>query len=88
MATLVGKLFLLTLRYSLFIVWKSTVYCCYSFVTEYIVSCMSYCLLYCCCVDLTNTSRPDRLREIADRFNLDHSAMLDNVLYARAYTSE
>ena len=32
-------------------------------------------------------SRPDRLREIADRFNLDHSAMLDNVLYARAYTS-
>lgn len=36
---------------------------------------------------LTNTSRPDRLRDIADRFNLDHSAMLDNVLYARAYTS-
>ena len=33
-------------------------------------------------------SRPDRLKEIADRFNLDHSAMLDNVLYARAYTSE
>ena len=32
-------------------------------------------------------SRPDRLREIADRFNLDHTAMLDNVLYARAYTS-
>lgn len=33
-------------------------------------------------------SRPDRLREIADRFNLDHSAMLDNILYARAYTSK
>ena len=33
-------------------------------------------------------SRPDRLREIADRFNLDHTAMLDNVLYARAYTSK
>ena len=33
-------------------------------------------------------SRPDRLREIADRFNLDHTAMLDNILYARAYTSE
>ena len=33
-------------------------------------------------------SRPDRLRDIANRFNLDHSAMLDNVLYARAYTSE
>ena len=32
-------------------------------------------------------SRPNRLKEIADRFNLDHSAMLDNVLYARAYTS-
>lgn len=39
-------------------------------------------------VDTENTFRPDRLREIADRFNLDHSAMLDNVLYARAYTSE
>ncbi|RMX49626.1 hypothetical protein pdam_00003034 [Pocillopora damicornis] len=31
---------------------------------------------------------PDRLREIADRFNLDQNAMLDNVLYCRAYTSE
>ena len=37
---------------------------------------------------LFHLSRPDRLREIADRFNLDHSAMLDNVLYARAYTSK
>lgn len=36
---------------------------------------------------LTRTSRPDRLREIADRFNLDQNAMLDNVLYCRAYTS-
>ncbi|KAJ8319593.1 hypothetical protein KUTeg_002851 [Tegillarca granosa] len=35
-----------------------------------------------------NDSRPDRLRVIADRFNLDQSAVLDNVLYARAYTSE
>ena len=33
-------------------------------------------------------SRPDRLKDIADRFNLDQSAMLDNVLYARAYTSK
>ncbi|NXQ16544.1 DMC1 protein, partial [Peucedramus taeniatus] len=32
--------------------------------------------------------RPDRLRDIADRFNVDHEAVLDNVLYARAYTSE
>ncbi|KAK7507228.1 hypothetical protein BaRGS_00001163 [Batillaria attramentaria] len=30
----------------------------------------------------------DRLRNMADRFNLDQSAVLDNVLYARAYTSE
>ncbi|CAH3015228.1 unnamed protein product, partial [Porites evermanni] len=37
---------------------------------------------------LTRSSRPDRLREIADRFNLDQNAMLDNVLYCRAYTSE
>ncbi|PIK53928.1 putative meiotic recombination protein DMC1/LIM15-like [Apostichopus japonicus] len=39
-------------------------------------------------IDTENTFRPDRLRDIADRFNLDHNAMLDNVLYARAYTSE
>ena len=32
--------------------------------------------------------RPDRLRPIADRFNLDKEAVLDNVLYIRAYTSE
>ncbi|KAM4021932.1 meiotic recombination protein DMC1/LIM15 homolog isoform 1-T1 [Anomaloglossus baeobatrachus] len=39
-------------------------------------------------VDTENTFRPDRLRDIADRFGVDHDAMLDNVLYARAYTSE
>ncbi|XP_072512226.1 meiotic recombination protein DMC1/LIM15 homolog isoform X4 [Notamacropus eugenii] len=39
-------------------------------------------------VDTENTFRPDRLRDIADRFNVDHDAVLDNVLYARAYTSE
>ena len=37
---------------------------------------------------LNDDSRPDRLRAIADRFNLDQSAVLDNVLYARAYTSK
>ena len=39
-------------------------------------------------IDTENTFRPGRLRSIADRYNLDHTAMLDNVLYARAYTSE
>jgi len=39
-------------------------------------------------IDTENTFRPDRLRPIADRFNLDQEAVLDNVLYARAYTSE
>ncbi|CAG2199262.1 DMC1 [Mytilus edulis] len=39
-------------------------------------------------IDTENTFRPDRLRTIADRFNLDQSAVLDNVIYARAYTSE
>ncbi|XP_061665405.1 meiotic recombination protein DMC1/LIM15 homolog isoform X3 [Syngnathoides biaculeatus] len=39
-------------------------------------------------IDTENTFRPDRLRDIAERFNLDHDAVLDNVLYARAYTSE
>jgi len=44
------------------------------------------CVCVCVCV-CTLYSRPDRLREIADRFNLDQEAVLDNVLYARAYTS-
>lgn len=35
-----------------------------------------------------NLSRPDRLRAIADRFNLDQNQVLENVLYARAYNSE
>jgi len=39
-------------------------------------------------LDTENTFRPDRLRPIADRFNLDQDAVLDNVLYSRAYTSE
>ncbi|KAJ7330085.1 hypothetical protein JRQ81_016259 [Phrynocephalus forsythii] len=39
-------------------------------------------------IDTENTFRPDRLRDIADRFNADQDAVLDNVLYARAYTSE
>lgn len=34
------------------------------------------------------SSRPDRLRAIADRFNLDQNQVLENVLYARAYNSE
>lgn len=37
---------------------------------------------------LKHFSRPDRLKDIADRFSLDQNAVLDNVLYARAYTSE
>uniref|UniRef100_A0A1B6GPJ8 Meiotic recombination protein DMC1/LIM15 homolog n=1 Tax=Cuerna arida TaxID=1464854 RepID=A0A1B6GPJ8_9HEMI len=39
-------------------------------------------------LDTENTFRPDRLRPIAQRFNLDQTAVLDNILYARAYTSE
>uniref|UniRef100_A0A668ASV2 Meiotic recombination protein n=1 Tax=Myripristis murdjan TaxID=586833 RepID=A0A668ASV2_9TELE len=39
-------------------------------------------------IDTENTFRPDRLRDIAERFNVDQDAVLDNVLYARAYTSE
>uniref|UniRef100_A0A158R3X6 Meiotic recombination protein DMC1/LIM15 homolog n=1 Tax=Syphacia muris TaxID=451379 RepID=A0A158R3X6_9BILA len=39
-------------------------------------------------IDTENTFRPDRLRQICDRFNMDQEAMLENVLYARAYTSD
>lgn len=38
-------------------------------------------------IDTENTFRPDRLRSIADRFNLDHDAVLSNVLYVRAFTN-
>ena len=33
-------------------------------------------------------SRPDRLKPISDRLNFEHESVLENVLYARAYTSE
>uniref|UniRef100_A0A9J8CK28 Meiotic recombination protein n=2 Tax=Cyprinus carpio carpio TaxID=630221 RepID=A0A9J8CK28_CYPCA len=39
-------------------------------------------------IDSENTFRPERLKDIADRFSVDHEAVLDNVLYARAYTSK
>lgn len=39
-------------------------------------------------IDTEGTFRPDRLREIATRFNLDPEEVLDNVVYARAFNSE
>ncbi|XP_015791140.1 meiotic recombination protein DMC1/LIM15 homolog [Tetranychus urticae] len=39
-------------------------------------------------VDTENTFRPERLKQIAGRFEMDEKAALDNVLYVRAYTSE
>ncbi|EEB10495.1 conserved hypothetical protein [Pediculus humanus corporis] len=39
-------------------------------------------------LDTEHTFRPDRLRLIADRFDLSQEEVLGNVLYARAYTSE
>ncbi|KAG7209877.1 hypothetical protein KM043_011479 [Ampulex compressa] len=39
-------------------------------------------------IDTEHTFRPERLCMIADRFGLDQDIVLDNVLYARAYTSE
>uniref|UniRef100_A0A0R3RQQ7 Meiotic recombination protein DMC1/LIM15 homolog n=1 Tax=Elaeophora elaphi TaxID=1147741 RepID=A0A0R3RQQ7_9BILA len=39
-------------------------------------------------IDTENTFRPDRLRQINERFKMDEEAMLDNILYARAYTSD
>lgn len=38
--------------------------------------------------DTEGTFRPERIRPIAERFNLDGDAVLSNVLYARAYTFE
>lgn len=39
-------------------------------------------------VDTEGTFRPERVRPIAERFGLDPSAILDNILVARAYTHE
>ncbi|XP_056649060.1 meiotic recombination protein DMC1/LIM15 homolog [Diorhabda sublineata] len=39
-------------------------------------------------IDTEHTFRPERLRPIAERFNLNQTAVLENILYARAYNSE
>jgi meiotic recombination protein DMC1 len=39
-------------------------------------------------IDAEGTFRPDRVAQIANRFELDPDAVLNNLLYARAYTVE
>ena len=39
-------------------------------------------------IDTEHTFRPNRLISIADRFNLEQQAVLDNVLYIRPFTSD
>ncbi|KAI6124602.1 Rad51-domain-containing protein [Pisolithus croceorrhizus] len=39
-------------------------------------------------IDTEGTFRPDRIRSIADRFGVDGSMALENILYARAFNSE
>lgn len=39
-------------------------------------------------IDTEGTFRPDRIRAIADRFGVDGSTALENILYARAFNSE
>ncbi|OMJ21466.1 Meiotic recombination protein DMC1/LIM15-like protein [Smittium culicis] len=39
-------------------------------------------------IDTEGTFRPDRIREIAERFGLDSSIVMNNIIYARAYNSE
>ena len=34
------------------------------------------------------TFRPDRIRAVADRFGVDSQMVLENILYARAWSSE
>jgi len=36
-------------------------------------------------IDTEGTFRPQRVVDIAERFNLDPSSVLDNIAYARAY---
>ncbi|XP_004496658.1 meiotic recombination protein DMC1 homolog [Cicer arietinum] len=39
-------------------------------------------------IDTEGTFRPDRIVAIAERFGMDPGAVLDNIIYARAYTYE
>lgn len=39
-------------------------------------------------IDTESTFRPDRIGPIAERFNLDPEAVLENIIVSRAYTSE
>jgi meiotic recombination protein DMC1 len=39
-------------------------------------------------IDTEGTFRPDRVAQIASRYNLDPDAVLSNIVYARAYTVE
>ncbi|GKV43729.1 hypothetical protein SLEP1_g50983 [Rubroshorea leprosula] len=39
-------------------------------------------------IDTEGTFRPDRVVPIAERFGMDSGAVLDNIIYARAYTYE
>ncbi|KAL6565089.1 Meiotic recombination protein dmc1 [Orobanche minor] len=37
-------------------------------------------------IDTEGTFRPDRIIPIAERYGIDPGAVLDNIMYARAYT--
>jgi meiotic recombination protein DMC1 len=39
-------------------------------------------------IDSEGTFRPERIAPIAERFGLDAEEVLDNIIYARAYTTE
>eukprot|EP00388_Colpodella_angusta_P022891 GDKJ01058513.1.p1 GENE.GDKJ01058513.1~~GDKJ01058513.1.p1 ORF type:complete len:364 (+),score=73.53 GDKJ01058513.1:55-1146(+) len=41
-----------------------------------------------CYIDSEGTFRPEKISRIAERFGLSGEAVLDNIMYARAYTSE
>ena len=39
-------------------------------------------------IDTESTFRPERIRSIAERFNLDFEQVLENIVVSRAYTTE
>ncbi|CDI76698.1 Protein CASC5, related [Eimeria acervulina] len=41
-----------------------------------------------CYIDTEATFRPEKICLIAERFGLDGAGVLDNIMYARAYTTE
>ena len=64
-------------------------YCCLCFLLLlYQEDALVWGLVQVCYIDTEATFRPEKICLIAERFGLDGAGVLDNIMYARAYTTE